>query len=159
MRKQVIGLTILVLICSILLAGCTTSSASSSTGLPPSESPKDYFPTTPGTEWHYKIVATAIPLSHGMITWPTDNGRAILQSSRGILLSKVVVDKTYNLEYKVKGYSQKQGPLQVSDGVEIELLQDELGIFGSNHDIDGIFWAPFQNEDGGQYLMNQVITY
>ncbi|MFA5009588.1 MAG: hypothetical protein WC534_03395 [Candidatus Paceibacterota bacterium] len=139
----------IVLACFAIIAGCTNPS----TGLPPSENPKDYFPMAPGNQWDYKIqIYENTPLFYQETSWPMGSEKSIGYSRRGIYY-KAEPGETYELSLKVKGSAPKQGPFQIAKGVELEVLKDSLHIF--DDDVTGIFWAPFED----RFLVNQVVTY
>jgi hypothetical protein len=140
----------------VLITGCNQNN-STGTGLPPSENPKDYFPMSPGTEWHYKITAgDAEPLSYRTTDWPL-NEKVLAYSTRGLIYS-AKPGKTYDLVIKVVEAAQEQGPLRLSGGVKLEAVKDDLNIFDGN-DCTGIFWAPYGNDGNGRYMVDQVTTY
>jgi hypothetical protein len=142
-----------VLLCVLLAAGCFQGNG---TGLPPSENPKDYFPMNPETEWHYKITAgNTDALTYETVSWPISE-KQLSYATRGWIYS-AKPGKTYDLIIKVEKPQTEQGPLKVSDGVELKIIKDDLDLFKKS-DSTGIFWAPF-GSDGGTYMINQVITY
>jgi len=118
--------------------------------------PSDWFPTSAGTKWTYKIdVGEIEPLNYREVTWPLGNGRSITYSTRGRFraLLEDEARKTFVLEVRVKGSTTKQGPLEYPAGVELEIEKDELGIF---EDAQQVFWAV---AGSGRFMAHEVVTY
>lgn len=61
--------------------------------------------------------------------------------------------KTFALKITVKGKAKKQGDLQYPIGVELKVLEDELGIFENSKQL---FWAAGTS---GRFMVTSVITY
>jgi len=97
----------------------------------PRGDPGDYFPTKVGTAWTYKVVLGEInPLRYGEVVWP-QGGSAIRMATRGFFTASFNKDekKEFFLKMRVKGLASKQGKIEYPIGVELEIEQDEFGIF------------------------------
>ena len=97
----------------------------------PRGDPGDYFLTKVGTAWTYKVVLGEInPLRYGEVVWP-QGGSAIRMATRGFFIASFNKDekKEFLLKMRVKGLAPKQGRIEYPIGVELEIEQDEFGIF------------------------------
>jgi len=116
--------------------------------------PQDYFPIAVGTEWQYDIelFPPKDPLTHEIKFWPEGNSE-IVQEVSGRLLFTDSATEEFKLVLKVKKTAAEQGPLKYPIGVELEVLQDDLGIYEW---CDQVFFAVTNH---GRYFVNLVKTY
>lgn len=121
---------------------------------PPEGVPPDYFPHQVGAEWQYNIsTGPAEPLEYRVVAWRMGEGEESVASRgryRGYFETKA---RKFVLRLKVQATATQQGPLKYRDGVELAVLQDELGIFEYHHQI---FWAV---GTGDRYMVNEVVTF
>lgn len=119
----------------------------------PKGNPRDYFPTKIGTTWTYKITLGKVrPLRYETVTWPQGN-TGIVMASRGFYPGSFGEDKQeFILKMRVKGRALKQGKMQYPIGVELEILEDEFGVF-ENH--KQVFFAA---TDSGGFIAHWVKT-
>ena len=114
---------------------------------------EDYFPTAKGTRWEYAITleGSASPLGHEYVFWPgQDNmwSRSVLHHA-----SLGPRDQVFRLVLEVKDdNAPRQGPLQYPQGIELEVVEDDLEIFG---DYTHVYWAITSS---GWYRVTQVVT-
>jgi len=97
----------------------------------PGGDPGDYFQTKVGTAWTYKITLGEVkPLKYEEVVWP-QGGSAIRMATRGLFLASFNKEekKEFSLKIRVKGLASKQGKIEYPIGVELEIEQDEFGIF------------------------------
>jgi len=117
--------------------------------------PAEYFPMTLGTKWIYKIdVGPAEPLYFEEVSWPLGNKHAVY-ATRGRYFRAAGDEKrtSFSLEMKIKQPATKQGPLEYPRGVELEILKDELGIFGEARQL---YWAV---ANSGRYMAHLVVMH
>ena len=147
-------------------SGCKDDAGSAGSGgrAPAPGSPQmaaQFFPMQPGCYWRYSIsLGQAKPLHICDIRWPMGE-RAILQRERGFLKGGLEgsnagsSQQTFVLEYRVKQAASKQGMLEYPGGVELEILKDELGVFGGPGygSAKQVFWA---KDSSGQVLEVRV---
>lgn len=115
-----------------------------------------YFPMTPGTIWSYKIVTNTEtePLNYGEVLWPTGPEMGVLQSSRGRFIGAMNnPGGEFTFSLRVKAIAPQQGSLQYPQGVELEILEDTLGI---HTDVLQMFWAATSAAD---YMVMEVLVY
>lgn len=101
----------------------------------------DYFPTSAGTTWHYKIALGQVrPVVFSKV-WSPLGDHFIVRDTRRLLRpeSKGGATRTFNLGIRVKGPCVLPPPIHGLEGVEIEILEDELGVFGDNP--LAVYWA------------------
>lgn len=117
--------------------------------------PSDYFPIDTGREWTYEItIGGAEPLYYYEVNWPLGTGGlAYAVNGRFRLLLEKEIPVSLLLKMKVKGPAAKQGRLEYPIGVELEIVQDELGIF---EDHAQVFWAITTSD---RFMAEQVVTY
>lgn len=156
-----IALLLLCVCAMIAMSGCgkqskTAKATGNSAGQPPGK-PADFFPSETGCQWRYKITVTGCdqdPLNFRETVWPNSSeeasGRLIVQ--RGRYMKDEKTDECY-LEFRVKGPAEKQGPFEYPLGVELEIIQDDLGIFEwANH----VYWAI---NDSNRFMAELVQTF
>lgn len=120
----------------------------------------NFFPSEIGMTWTYQIeiYGDDFPLQYKETSWSSGN-QFLNYSTRSLLRpprdsdGDISQSKQFALQYKVKAASATQGILKFPDGVELEILKDELGIFKHNKQI---FWAIRKTED---FFVNLVVTY
>lgn len=153
-------------ICIVLVAfalGCgknaTAQEKSASPGttssLPILGKPKDFFPTQVGLKWTYEItVGDAEPLRYHKTSWPQGDKMVVI-SYRGFLLTNVNWEgkKRFNLIIRSKNPAAKHVLLKNAKGVELEVIQDELGVFEYAKQV---FWAI---STGRGFMVLLVVTY
>ena len=117
--------------------------------------PSDYFPTTPGSEWVYKIeIGEMEPCSYQVLVLPRDDGQTKVQASRVRYESLGHTErKTFVLAIRVLGPATEQGPLKHPNGVALEIVEDELGIFEYAKQV---FWTIGSPDD---FIVNEVVIY
>lgn len=116
----------------------------------------EYFPLEIGVRWAYEIqIGEAEPLNYKETRWPMEPGKVSVFSTRGRYTAylKDPSKKSYRLTIAVKGPAEKQGGLQYPIGAELEIEEDELGIFG---DAEKVFFAVTTS---GRYMAQLVATY
>lgn len=164
MRVEKLVLIISILL-SVLASGCSEGEEPKSKGTPinwknanpglgpPAGKPSDYFPISVGVKWVYRIEIGEIePLNYRETSWPLGE-REVTYATRGRFLPlQQRTRKTFLLEMRVKGRAAQQGPLKYPAGVELEIVQDELGIF---EDSKQVFWAITQD----RFMAHEVVTY
>jgi len=150
------GLAVLVV---ALICSCGNHSAGQNTEDAPSfdylesvvNDPSDYFPVSVGTKWTYNItVGETQPMSYYEAAWPIGD-RHISYAMTGYYPE--AVKGTYRLVVRVKSKTDRQGPLEYRLGVELEVLEDELGVF---RDAKQMFYAI---STARLYMANLVVTY
>lgn len=139
----------------MLVSGCDPNGNAQSTAQRPAGRPSDYFPTHIGTKWVYKIEIGSIePLHYRETAWPLGE-RRVVYATRGRFMPLLVDDRPkrdFVLAISVKSLAFKQGPLEYPSGVELEIEQDELGIFEYAKQV---FWAI----GPGRFMSHEVVTY
>lgn len=114
---------------TVFIFGCEKKSAN----IQPKGNPADYFPTKAGTTWIYKITLGQVkPLRYEETHWPQRKGdSSIVMATRGLFLASFDKDekKEFLLKIRIKGSAPKQGKMEYPIGVELEIEQDEFGIF------------------------------
>ena len=141
---------------SLACGGGTLAPTSTPTLLERLGEPSDYFPAASETEWVYEIeIGEVEPLNYREVVWPLGDGQAVAQAvrSRFVPLLEDKQLKTFALIIKVRGPAAEQGPLKYPDGVELEIVKDELGIF---RDAKQVFWAITSSD---RFMLDEVITY
>ncbi len=119
----------------------------------PIRSPEECFPTAKGTRWEYTITleGSAAPLWYEYVFWPGQDyntaSRSLLHSSPGS------GDPGFRLVIEVKDdMVAEQGPLEYPQGIELEIVEDDLGIF---RDYTHVYWAISSSRG---YQVTQVVT-
>ena len=124
----------------------------------------NYFPLNIGMRWNYEIILKNQPLFYHIEEWPLGD-QVFSYDMRGTYGKE---KKTYSLVYEVENIADIQGPLNYPQGVKLNIIQDDLGIFKYAKEV---FWAintysrnaahvvktypahmpgaPFQNVSGG----------
>jgi hypothetical protein len=150
MKNVLFAVSLMTAMCFSLMCGDPEVSGQPSD---PSGLPIDYLPTKAGTvlKYHIKIWDTH-PLKYEEITWPQGSGE-VVSKTRGKLLLAVKGEKEFELELKVKGPAEKQGPLQYPIGVELTVEKDSLGVYEGAKQI---FWAA---SNQGAFICNEVVVY
>ncbi len=103
-------------------------------------SPKEYFPTDIGLKWIYQIsISETVPQSYRETAWPLGESN-LTYSSRGYFLGAIQDEsqKSQRLAIRVKNLADKQGPLEFPLGRQLDVVEDELGIF---REVKHAFWA------------------
>jgi hypothetical protein len=141
-------------IAMMVLSGCDPTENAQSFEQRPAGKPSDYFPTRVGTKWVYAIkIGEMEPIHYRETSWPLGETR-VAYATRGRFMP--LLDdrpkKDFILAISVKSLASKQGPLEYPSGVELEIEQDELGIFESAKQV---FWAI----SPGRFMAHEVITY
>lgn len=106
------------------------SSCAKEDNVRPQGSPKDFFPTKVGTTWTYKISLGEVkPLNYEVVMWPRGKS-GVTMATRGFFMGSLTGEKReFTLKIRVKGLASKQGVLKYPIGVELEIEEDELGVF------------------------------
>jgi len=155
------------LICMFVFWSCNnenSNNSNSQTGTSEEENffqklgdPGDYFPTKVGMKWTYEVIIGNVkPLEYKITSWPLGGDRSISYISRGLLLFDIPEKKSgHILEFMVSKTAKKQGPFEYPLGVELKVLQDDLGIY---HDVEKIFFA-VANYKGNRFMANQINLY
>ena len=127
----------------------------SSSDIPP-DAPLDYFPTDIGHVWSYKITMPkdGDGLNHHVTVWPLggDTGRGIETRGRYFQRSPSA-DGVYYLTMHIKAAAKIQGPLQYSEGYELAIDRDDLGIFEG---CDHVYWAIMMSD---HYQADLITAY
>jgi len=119
----------------------------------PVDNPADYFPMDVGREWSYLItIGETEPLIYQEVVWPTSTG-SVLSSTRGRLALASREGDTFLLELRVKSRAVEQGPLSYPEGVELEILTDDLDFY---EDSQQVFWAILTSP---RYMTHEVVTF
>lgn len=162
MRRTVVKLGIGLLLVAFVF-GCgknepdqeKSAASRTKTSAPITGQPEDYFPTQVGLKWVYDItVGDTEPLCYNEISWPLGD-KSVVYAYRG-RFPPVVREggrKRFSLIIRSKATAAKQGPLEYLQGVELEVVQDELGVF---EDAKQVFWTI---STGGRYMAHLVVTY
>ncbi len=162
MKRNILKIGI-VLVLVVFALGCGNNESAQEKSAPPittspspiSGQPADFFPTQVGLKWTYEIiVGDAEPLRYNETSWPLID-KSVTYANRGRFLTSLtnVGKKRFNLIIRSKATAAKQGPIKYPKGVELEVLQDELGVF---EDAKQVFWA-ISTE--GRFMAHLVITY
>ncbi len=124
------------------------------TRIPPRE-PLLYLPVKAGTIMTYRIeIGEEEPLGYREILWPRGNSRIRMGTrSRFIGYIKNKDKNDFCLKMRIKGFAEKQGGLQYPIGVELEILEDELGVFDNAKQV---FWAATLS---GTFTVHEVVTF
>jgi len=120
------------------------------------EKPDDYFPTAVGTRWKYEIeIGEHEPLRYQTTFWPKGEKEVcMVTTGRFAPLLEKNHFPVFNLELAVERTTSNQGPkLKYRRGVELKIMQDDLGIF-ENH--EEVFWAI---SESGIFRVEEVVTY
>ncbi len=122
--------------------------------------PSEYFPTDVGRKWTYKIKTFGEdnkPLNTEVVIWPS-GANSIAYKSVGIYLNfKDRNTEEHDLILQVKDKAKKQGPFAFESGVEVEILKDDLNIYGTLHsERNKLLWAPTSS---GSFNVFQVIEH
>jgi len=123
---------------------------------PPEGVPADFFPLETGTTWTYAItLGETEPLNYEEVSWEGPGKTGILSVRRGRFFGVFEEHQgnQFTLKMRVKGPAPKQGGLEYPLGVELEILQDDLGVF---HDAKQVFFA-VANYD--RFMAHLVITH
>ena len=139
------------LFASLLLPGCSKIQKTK----PDLGQPWDYFPIEAGSRWVYKIqIGQTEPLLCRTVRWPQGE-MTISCLTRGRFRGYIENpnQKVFWLKLRSKGPALKQGPLQFPESAEIEIEQDDLGIY---EDTNGLYWA-ITRSDG--YIATEVAIY
>lgn len=116
---------------------------------------EDYFPSNVGVTWTYEItVGDTEPIHYGTILWPLGN-RSIGVEDKGRFehVANGKGRKRFKLVVRSKASAMKQGPLQYPKGVELEVVQDGLGVF---ENTKRVFLAINSAE---RFMAELIITY
>jgi len=129
---------------------------------PPAGGAADFFPSRPGTSWKYSVrVNNEIdPLDYEETVWPMPGDHSVVYASRKRLFARDRLGpggnvRDYFLEVSVKGKAETQGPLKYPNGVELQIKQDDLGIF---EDTKAVFWS-VSGPGAGRFHVVLVKTY
>lgn len=116
---------------------------------------KDFFPTQVGLKWTYEItIGDADPLRYNETSWPQDKG-VVNSYIRGRIfpVNQGEGKKRFTLIIRSRASAANIGTIEHLNGVELEVVQDELGIF---EDAKQVFWA-ISTED--RFVACLVVTY
>lgn len=154
------AVTVLALALAFLFMGCDSmepgKAGPNAVGQnPPNCDPREYLPSKPGTTWTYDIkVGKAEPLNYEEVLWNQGDGKIVMASRGrfwGFLNNKAKED--FRLKMRVKGPAAKQGGMQYPIGIELEILEDGLGVFKHEKQV---FWAATVS---GGLMAHQVVTH
>jgi len=108
-----------------------------------------------GLQWTYEItLGDAEPLSYDEVSWPLGD-QAFTYAVRGRFPAAASGGGggPFSLVLRSKATAAQQGPLQYPKGVELEVVQDDLGVFSNAKQI---FWAVITDE---RHMAHLVVTY
>jgi len=118
--------------------------------------PADYFPVKIGTTWEYEItIGNVEPMNYTEVSWPQGNIIQIIATKGRFmpLLVDSLGKNSYDLIVRVKSLAKKQGPLEYPNGLELEIVKDELGIYEY---CSQVFWAI---SDDNRFMVNEIRVY
>lgn len=130
------------------------SSDESSDNSPPNCLPDEYFPLTPGTTWTYKINVENDPMQYNITSWPVGD-KAMSYSNIGLFSGTFNKNakKEFILKIKINKPIAKYCGMSWSKMFELEILQDELGVF---ENVDKVVYAI---TNGGRFTAYQIVGY
>jgi hypothetical protein len=104
--------------------------------------PEEFFPMVPGARWRYTVeVGSVEPLRYAQQRWPR-GGASLVYATWGRFVEALdKPGKRFKLEYRVRAPAAQQGPLKYRRGVELQIIEDELGIFDRRFNVKQVFWA------------------
>jgi hypothetical protein len=113
-----------------------------------------YLPTATGSEWTYRIkVHGDGPLNFNRVLLSAPTGK---KTGFGLGVHRSYWgdhQKTYYLQYRVKGPASREDLSNYSHSVELEVIRDDLDIFnGAEH----IYWAAGNSRD---FVVYQVLVF
>ncbi|PIR94846.1 hypothetical protein COT95_01945 [Candidatus Falkowbacteria bacterium CG10_big_fil_rev_8_21_14_0_10_37_6] len=116
--------------------------------------PENYFPCEVGNEWTYDIkIGSKYPLYRNITKWPLGDGEISYLNCGYLAIMETEKVQNPKLILKVKQKAEKQGPLEYPNGYEIEIIQDDIGIY---RDAEQVFWCISKS---GRYQVIEVVTY
>lgn len=123
-------------------------------GQPPGK-PGDFFPSQVGWTWTYEItIGDAEPLRYNETAWPLGDKWIVYATRRRFPpVVKGEGEKTFHLVIRSKATATKQGPLEYPIGIELDVVEDELGVY---EDAKQVFWAI---STSGRFMAHLVTTY
>ena len=142
----------------------------------PVRGPEECFPTARGTRWEYTITleGSDAPLQYECFDFPDAGYGSTIRGRLG-LYAEDRWDDGFRLIIEVKDETAtEQFPLQYPQAIELEVVEDDLGIFnehlvypdddgvvrghGTYADYTHIYWAITSSGGYGGYQVTQVVT-
>jgi len=89
-----------------------------------------YFPMAIGSEWEYELTISRDydAIIYYSVLWPKGDGLYEL-TTRRIIYGLDKKKDVFNLHYRVKGKVDQEGFVKLTDGRELEVLEDEALVF------------------------------
>ena len=118
--------------------------------------PMEYIPTKIGTILTYEITLGEVnPLHYQEIMWP--NGDLIIMTiSRGLYwgaMDSKNKKTTFILQMEIKGPVANPAGIKCSQGIELSIKKDELGIYDY---AKAVFWGIYDEE---QFSWSEIIDF
>ncbi|MCD4685936.1 MAG: hypothetical protein K8S97_08370 [Anaerolineae bacterium] len=117
----------------------------------------NFLPAEVGSQWTYKIeIGDMAPLRYDEVIWPIGDTAVVSRASglfSGLFVGAATAD-VFWLTLQVKGTATQQGPFEYDNGVELEILRDDLGVF---EDAEQVFWTISPGEYQARVM--EIVTY
>lgn len=114
--------------------------------------PEDFFPMQPGASWRYEIrLGPAEPLGFREVHW---KGHGTRVRSRLVRDFQEAQKTVHILELRVKGPAEQPAEPVYTNGVELEVVQDDLKLY---EDAKRLFFASSKADSGFEAVL--VVTY
>jgi len=109
-----------------------------------------------GMTWTYKIVAGSgkqEPVSYERVRWPMSSQTVVMATRSRFRRALHGNTHEFTLKMRVKASALRQGGLQFPMGAELEILQDEFGVFENS---EKVFLA---STNVGEFMGQLVMTH